>query len=49
MIAMQNIASHLKDKGSLAGAEAQVISFAERQKLVDHARFQEMEKKYAGG
>jgi 2-methylisocitrate lyase-like PEP mutase family enzyme len=49
MIAMQNIANHLKAKGSLAGAEAQVISFADRQKLVDHARFQELEKKYAGG
>lgn len=47
MIAMQNIANHLKAKGSLAGAEAQVISFADRQKLVDHARFQELEKRYA--
>jgi 2-methylisocitrate lyase-like PEP mutase family enzyme len=48
MIAMKNIAAHLKDKGSLAGAEASLISFAGRQELVDHARYQELEKRYVG-
>jgi 2-methylisocitrate lyase-like PEP mutase family enzyme len=48
MIAMQKVAGHLKANGSLAGAEASVISFAERQKLVDHARYQELEQRYAG-
>jgi 2-methylisocitrate lyase-like PEP mutase family enzyme len=48
MIAMQKVAGHLKAHGSLAGAEASVISFAERQKLVDHARYQELEQRYAG-
>jgi 2-methylisocitrate lyase-like PEP mutase family enzyme len=48
MIAMQNVAGHLRSRGSLAGAESLLISFAGRQKLVDHERYQELEKRYAG-
>jgi 2-methylisocitrate lyase-like PEP mutase family enzyme len=48
MIAMQNVAGHLRSRGSLAGAESLLISFAGRQKLVDHERYQALEKRYAG-
>lgn len=48
MLAMSNVMKHLKQKGTLEGAEDLVVSFAERQKFVDYARYVEMEKKYKG-
>jgi 2-methylisocitrate lyase-like PEP mutase family enzyme len=47
MLAMQSVLGHLKAKGSLAGVESQVISFADRQKILDHAGYIELEKRYA--
>jgi len=48
MLAMQQVMRHLKDKGSLEGAESLVIAFDERQKLVDYARYVELENRYKG-
>ncbi len=48
MFAMQGVMRHLKERGSLAGAEDQVIGFAERQAMVDFARYKELEKRYTG-
>jgi 2-methylisocitrate lyase-like PEP mutase family enzyme len=48
MLAMSNVMQHLRQHGSLAGAEDLVVQFAERQKFVDYARYVEMEKKYKG-
>jgi 2-methylisocitrate lyase-like PEP mutase family enzyme len=46
MLAMKSVMAHLKSHGSLAGAEAQVISFKDRQELVDHARYMALEARY---
>ena len=48
MLAMRNVLEHLKAKGSLAGAEDQVIGFADRQAMVDFARYKDLEKRYTG-
>ena len=47
VLAMQSVLKHLKKHGSLAGAEAEVMPFTERQKLVDHQGYIELEKRYA--
>jgi len=49
MLAMRRVLTHLKTHGSLAGAEAEVLSFEERQAFVDFARFKDLEKRYLGG
>jgi 2-methylisocitrate lyase-like PEP mutase family enzyme len=49
MLAMRNVMQHLKAHGSLTGAESQVISFADRQALVDFAHYKELEQRYTGG
>jgi 2-methylisocitrate lyase-like PEP mutase family enzyme len=46
MLAMQQVMRHLKAKGSLEGTEAMVVAFDERQKLVDYARYVELEQRY---
>jgi 2-methylisocitrate lyase-like PEP mutase family enzyme len=46
MQAMQSVMAHLKAKGSLDGIESAVMPFAERQRMVDHQRYQELEKRY---
>jgi 2-methylisocitrate lyase-like PEP mutase family enzyme len=46
MLAMKEVMAHLKAHGSLAGAESKVISFKERQELVDHARYIDLESRY---
>jgi 2-methylisocitrate lyase-like PEP mutase family enzyme len=48
MLAMQQVMRHLKAKGSLEGAEAMVVAFDERQKLVDYARYVALEQRYKG-
>lgn len=48
MLAMQRVLGHLHAHGSLEGAESSLVSFDDRQKLVDYARYQEMEKRYTG-
>lgn len=48
MLAMKNVLEYLHQNGSLEGIEAAVIPFLERQKMVDHAAYIELEKRYAG-
>lgn len=47
MLAISRTLNHLKDSGSLAGAEGQLIGFAERQQIVDFAGWTEMDRRYA--
>jgi 2-methylisocitrate lyase-like PEP mutase family enzyme len=46
MLAMKNILVHLKDTGSLAGAEADVLPFADRQVFVDYDKYKAVENKF---
>ena len=46
MLAMKNVAEHLAKTGSLDGVQQAVIPFLERQKMVDHPRYIELEKRY---
>ena len=48
MLAMQQVMRHLQAKGSLEGAESLIVSFDDRQKLVDYARHVELEQRYKG-
>ena len=48
MLAMKRTLAHLKQAGSLAGAEDDILSFDDRQTFVDHARWVALEKRYAG-
>ena len=48
MLAMQRVLSHLRKQGSLEGAEELLVSFDDRQKLVDYAAYQELERRYTG-
>lgn len=48
MLAMSTVMKHLKQQGSLEGAQDLVVSFAQRQQFVDYARYVEMEKQYKG-
>jgi len=49
MLAMKDVMAHLKAHGSLSGAEEKLISFAERQALVDFDRFRALESRYRDG
>jgi 2-methylisocitrate lyase-like PEP mutase family enzyme len=49
VLAMQSVLRHLKTQGSLAGAESGVMQFADRQKLVAHQDYIDLEKRYAAG
>jgi 2-methylisocitrate lyase-like PEP mutase family enzyme len=49
MLAMRDVMAHLKAHGSLAGAEEKLMSFAERQALVDFDRFRALESRYRDG
>jgi 2-methylisocitrate lyase-like PEP mutase family enzyme len=46
MLAMKDVMAHLHAHGSLSGAEDRLISFAERQRLVDFDRFKALERRY---
>ena len=48
MLAMKRTMAHLHKTGSLAGAEADVLSFDDRQKFVNYAHWSELEKRYTG-
>lgn len=45
--AVSGMLSHLRDEGSLAAIEDRLADFAERQRIVDKARFDAIEKAYA--
>ncbi len=47
MLAMQQVLGHLAKEGSITGVEDQLMMFAERQKVLDAARYQALEKKYS--
>ena len=46
--AMYDVMKHLKDRGTLEGAEGAVMNFHDRQKFVDYPRYVELEKQYKG-
>ena len=46
LLAMQQVLAHLHDKGSIAGVEDKLMMFDERQKVLDAAKYQELEKRY---
>jgi 2-methylisocitrate lyase-like PEP mutase family enzyme len=46
MLAMQNVLGHLHAHGSIAGAENQMVMFDERQAILGHDRFKQMEMRY---
>ena len=46
VLGMQRALSHLKQNGQMGDATDMLAGFAERQRLVDIASFQEMERKY---
>jgi 2-methylisocitrate lyase-like PEP mutase family enzyme len=48
MLAMKRTLSHLRENGSLAGAEDQLVHFDERQVFVDYRRWTDLEKRYTG-
>lgn len=47
MLAMKRTLAHLRQHGSLAGVEDQLVHFDERQLMVDYQRWTDMEKRYA--
>ncbi len=46
MLAMKRTLAHLHQRGSLAGAEDQLVHFDERQVMVDYKRWTDMEQRY---
>src|SRR5258706_7769117 len=46
MLAMQEVLQHLHATGSLAGIESKLVSFADRQKVLDAQKYKDLEKKY---
>ena len=46
MLAVRNTLDHLKKHASTKGLEGQLISFAERQEVVDKAHFDAVERKF---
>lgn len=46
-LAMQSVLGHLHAQGSIAGIEHQLMTFSERQAMLDVRRFSETEKRYA--
>jgi 2-methylisocitrate lyase-like PEP mutase family enzyme len=49
MLAIGRTLRHLKDEGSLAGAESQLIGFKERQDVVDFDGWSALDRRYADG
>jgi 2-methylisocitrate lyase-like PEP mutase family enzyme len=46
MLAMQQVLAHLHEKGSIAGIEAKLMMFGERQQVLDAPKFKELERRY---
>jgi 2-methylisocitrate lyase-like PEP mutase family enzyme len=46
MLAMKGVLEHLRDRGSLAGAEDRVMPFDERQEIVGKSAFDALERRY---
>jgi len=47
MLAMREVLAHLHDHGSIAGIESKLMSFAERQKVLDAEKYKQLEERYA--
>ena len=47
LLAMQEVLRHLHEKGSIEGIQSKLMMFAERQKVLDAEKYQELEKRYA--
>jgi 2-methylisocitrate lyase-like PEP mutase family enzyme len=47
MLAMQEVLAHLHKQGSIAGIESRLMTFAERQQVLDAGKYKELEKRYA--
>lgn len=47
LLAMEQVLQHLHKTGSITGIESKLMMFAERQKVLDAAKYSELEKKYA--
>lgn len=48
MLAMQKVLGHLREHGSLEGAGALLVSFDDRQKIVDYDAYKDLERRYTG-
>ena len=48
ILAVQEVLGHLKQQGSLAGAENRLASFTERQRIVAKDAFDALEARYIG-
>jgi len=46
LLAMQQVLRHLNERGSIEGVEDKLMMFAERQEVLDAAKYQELEKRY---
>ncbi|MBC5764552.1 isocitrate lyase/PEP mutase family protein [Ramlibacter albus] len=46
MLAMQQVLGRLNEQGSIAGLENQLMMFADRQKVLDAAKYRELEQRY---
>jgi 2-methylisocitrate lyase-like PEP mutase family enzyme len=46
MLGMQNVLQHLNEKGSIEGAEDQIMMFADRQKLLDGDYYRDLASRY---
>jgi 2-methylisocitrate lyase-like PEP mutase family enzyme len=47
LLAMKNVLGHLQKHGTIAGIEDAVMSFEDRQKMVDIDKFKNLEKRYS--
>jgi 2-methylisocitrate lyase-like PEP mutase family enzyme len=48
ILAVQDMLTHLRDSGTLAGFEARLTGFEERQRVIGKPWFDELERRYAG-
>lgn len=46
MLAMQQVLGHLNARGSIEGVEDKLMMFADRQKVLDAAKFKDLEQRY---
>lgn len=46
MLAMQNVLGHLRSHGEVEGVKDQLVMFDERQAILEHERFKELEMRY---
>jgi 2-methylisocitrate lyase-like PEP mutase family enzyme len=47
LLAMQDVLAHLRERGSIEGVQSRLMTFAERQKVLDAQTYGELERRYA--